>query len=71
MLAAGGVADSKPFIPHVTVAYCGRDTPPEAVHRWVHAHADFDAGQMRVAGFSLYSSAGGVYSKESSVSWPD
>ena len=70
VLAAGGQMDGKPFVPHVTLAYCGRDTPPEAVRRWVSEHGDFDAGLMRVEGFSLYSSAGGVYSKESSVSWP-
>ncbi len=70
VLAAGGQPDLKPFIPHVTVAYCGRDTPAEAVHRWTCEHESFDAGLMHVEGFSLYSSTGGVYSKESSVCWP-
>ena len=30
VLAAGGEADLKPFVPHVTLAYCGRDTPAES-----------------------------------------
>ena len=68
--AAGGTVEGKKFVPHVTVAYCGRDTPAGAVARWAEANAGFDAGRMRVVGFSLFSSAGGIYSKESSVCWP-
>ena len=71
VLAAGGHPDLKPFVPHVTLAYCGRDTPPEAARRWTSEHAGFDAGLMRVEGFTLYSSAGGVYSKEICVSWSE
>ena len=70
VLAAGGQPEMKPFVPHVTVAYCGRDTSPEAAGRWVREHAGFDAGLMHVTGFTLYDSVGGVYSKVSSVSWP-
>ena len=70
VLAAGAKADPKPFVPHVTVAYCGRDTPAASVERWVHANAGFDAGRMRVEGFALFSSVGGVYATEWSVRWP-
>ena len=71
MLAAGGEADLKPFVPHVTLAYCGRDTPPDAVRRFLRQHEEFDAGLMRVEGFTLYSSFRGLYNSESKVSWPD
>ena len=66
--AAGGTVEGKAFVPHVTVAYCGRETPAGAVARWAQANARFDAGLMRVKGFALYSSAGGVYNKEICVS---
>ena len=68
--AAGGNVEGKAFLPHVTVAYCGRETPAGAIERWQRESAGFDAGKMEVRGFALFSSAGGVYSKESSVSWP-
>ncbi len=70
VLAAGARADLKPFVPHVTVAYCGRDTPATSVERWVRANERFDAGRMRVEGFTLFSSVGGVYASEWSVRWP-
>ena len=69
--AAGGTVEGKAFVPHVTVAYCGRETPAGAVARWQQENAGFDAGRMEVRGFALFSSAGGVYSKEGSVSWED
>ena len=67
VLAAGGQADRKPFIPHVTLAYAGRDTPVEPVRRWVRAHEEFDAGLMRVEGFTLFSSFRGLYAEELTV----
>ena len=71
VLAADGQADLKPFVPHVTLAYAGRGTPAEPVRRWARAHAGFDAGLMRVEGFTLFSSFRGVYSPEFTVRWPD
>ena len=70
VLAVGGQADLKPFVPHVTLAYAGRDTPAEPVRRWVQDHEGFDAGLMRVEGFALFSSVGGVYAEELTVRWP-
>ena len=69
-LAAGANADLKPFVPHVTLAYAGRDTPAEPVRRWVRENEGFDAGRMRVEGFALFSSVGGVYAEELTVRWP-
>ena len=71
VLAAGWAPDLKPFVPHVTLAYCGRDTPPDAVRRFLRQHEAFDAGLMRVEGFALYSSHRGLYNKELNVPWPD
>ena len=70
-LAAGAAADLKPFVPHITIAYCGRDTPAAAVRRWVREHEGFDGGLTRVEGFTLFSSAGGVYTPEWTVRWID
>ena len=70
-LAAGASADPKPFIPHVTLAYCGRNTPAAAVGRWLREHEGFDGGLMHVEGFTLFSSAGGVYTPEWTARWTD
>ena len=69
-LAAGAHPEGKPFVPHVTLASCGRDTPAEPVRRWVREHERFDGGLMRVEGFALFSSVGGVYASEWNVRWP-
>ncbi len=68
--AAGAQADLKPFVPHVTLAYAGRGTPVESVRRWVRENEGVDAGLMRVEGFALFSSFGGVYAEELTVRWP-
>ena len=59
-LAAWAQADMKAFVPHITLAYAGRDTAAEPVRRWVRENAGFDAGRMRVEGFALFSSVGGT-----------
>ena len=69
-LAAGLEPDLRAWHPHITFARC-RDVSAESVRPFLKAHADFDAGLIRVESFALYSSVpgplGSAYTKELEV----
>lgn len=66
-LAARLEPDLRAWHPHITFARC-RDVSPEVVRPFLKAHADFDAGLIRVESFVLDSSipgpSGSAYTKE-------
>lgn len=66
-LAAGLEADLRPWHPHITLARC-QDVSAESIHPFLRAHADYDAGLVRIDSFQLKSSllgpAGSVYATE-------
>jgi 2'-5' RNA ligase len=70
LLAAGLEPDLRAWHPHITIARC-RDVSAQAVRPFLKAHADFDAGVIPIASFSLYSSVpgamGSVYTRELEV----
>lgn len=47
--------ESRPFRPHVTLAYL-RGSPPDRVAAWLSGHALLKSPSWRVGGFGLYSS---------------
>lgn len=69
-LAAGLQPELRAWHPHITFARC-RDISSESVRPFLKAHADFDAGLIRVESFSLYSSIpsplGSAYTRELEV----
>ena len=69
-LAAGLQPDLRAFHPHVTIARC-KDVSAESIRPFVKAHADLDAGLVRIESFSLYSSIpgplGSAYTRELEV----
>ena len=70
-LAAGLEPELRPWHPHVTLARC-REVNAAAVRKFLQAHADFDAGLIRVEAFYLYSSkltpAGPEHTRELAIS---
>ena len=66
-LAAGLEADLRPWHPHITLARC-HDVSAESINPFLRAHADYDAGLVRIDSFQLKSSllmpAGSVYATE-------
>ena len=70
-LAAGIEPELRPWHPHVTMARC-RDVSAQTVRKFLQAHAEFDAGMIRVDAFYLYSSkltpAGPIHTRELTVS---
>ena len=69
-LAAGLEPDLRSFHPHITFARC-KEVSAESIRPFLKAHADFDAGMIRVESFSLYSSIpgplGSAYTRELEV----
>jgi 2'-5' RNA ligase len=69
-LAAGIEPELRPWHPHITIARC-RDVSAQALRKFLQAHADFDAGMIRVEAFHLYSSnltpAGPIHTRELSI----
>ena len=69
-LAAGIVADLRPWHPHITLARC-QDLSAESIRRFLRAHGAFDAGLIRIDSFHLKSSlltpAGSIYTTELTV----
>jgi RNA 2',3'-cyclic 3'-phosphodiesterase len=67
VLAAGLEPDLRAFHPHVTLARC-RDVSPETIRPFLKAHANLDAGMVRIESFHLNSSElgadGSVYTQE-------
>lgn len=67
VLAAGLEPDLRAWRPHITLARC-QGAAPHAVQHFVKKHAGFEAGLVRVAEFSLFSSrptpAGSAYQRE-------
>ncbi|HEY2614846.1 MAG TPA: RNA 2',3'-cyclic phosphodiesterase [Chthoniobacterales bacterium] len=70
-LHAGLEPDLRAFHPHITLARC-RDVSAESVRPFLKAHANYDAGLVRVESFCLNSSlltpAGSFYTRELLVS---
>lgn len=66
-LGAGIEPDLRSFHPHITIARC-RDVSAEALKPFLRAHAEFDAGMVRVDECYLYSSkltpAGSIHTCE-------
>jgi RNA 2',3'-cyclic 3'-phosphodiesterase len=54
-LAAGLEADLRPWHPHITIARC-QDISAQSIRPFLRAHADFDAGLVRIDSFQLKSS---------------
>jgi RNA 2',3'-cyclic 3'-phosphodiesterase len=69
-LAAGIETELRPWHPHITIARC-RDVSAQALRKFLQAHADFDAGMIRVDAFHLYSSkltpAGPIHTRELNI----
>lgn len=69
-LVAGLEPDLRSFHPHITFARC-KEVSAESIRPFLRAHADFDAGLVRVESFSLYSSfpgpLGSAYTRELEV----
>ena len=62
VLAAGIDMDVRHFVPHITLARCGKGGAPAAAS-WLHRHGSFASAQFRARGFDLCSSrlaAGGA-----------
>jgi 2'-5' RNA ligase len=69
-LTAGIEPDLRPWHPHISLARC-RDTPLQAMRKFLKRNAGLDTGMIRVDAFHLYSSeltpAGSIYTRELSV----
>ena len=69
-LAVGIEPELRPWHPHITIARC-RDVSAQALRKFLHSNAEFDAGTIRVDAFYLYSSnltpAGPIHTRELTV----